>query len=575
MEPEDSLRMGDKHLDTIPETESDEFIKSSVENLVPNPNESEDLSDSECDVPVCDDFTTFSNLLFDADDDFSSSDNESFSDEDISKEIYSNPLFDDEIISIMIDPHHFNAESDLIESLLNHDSWIISSSSKIDYLLDEFSGELILPKSIPLGLMKSTVILRKKFVLSKNCFVDYEDKYQGKLQEDSQEDKLTTAMMLLARASTKTFSTPNNNRIRTSSNTSNQAAIQDGRVDIQTKNVGFGGNDNKHTRRQNKNQAFNAGIRNDERNQIVQRVPRNESNPTKANVYEQMLLAMKDEAESNLNNKENDFMLDTSNGEEKTKELTAAVMSMAQIQQVDGNGEIVSSYDAKAISELDELFKHVNQKTYAYADVRAQNQDLLVKISELKNKLKTVAKGRNVITKFDKSETLETFLCVTSLPKNIAIKAKKVSNSKIVDSGCLKFMTGNLQLLRNFIEKFMGTVPFENDHFAALTGYGDYVQGNLMICHVNYVEGLGYNLFLVKQFCNGDLEVAFCSNTCYIWNLEGDDLLTGSHDSNLYIISISKMAASSPVCLMSRATSTKSWLWHRRLSHLNFSTINF
>nr|GEZ83260.1 hypothetical protein [Tanacetum cinerariifolium] len=61
---------------------------------------------------------------------------------------YSNPLFDEEIISIKIDPHHFNAESDLIESLLNQDSSIISSS-KIDSLLDEFAGELILLKSIP------------------------------------------------------------------------------------------------------------------------------------------------------------------------------------------------------------------------------------------------------------------------------------------------------------------------------------------------------------------------------------------------------------------------------------------
>nr|GEZ82588.1 hypothetical protein [Tanacetum cinerariifolium] len=119
VKPKDSLRMGDEHLDTIPETESDEFIKSNVENLVPNPSESEDLSDSECDVPTCDDFTTFSNLLFDADDDFSSSDDESFSDEDISKKIYSNPLFDEEIISIKIDPHYFNAESDLIESDCN------------------------------------------------------------------------------------------------------------------------------------------------------------------------------------------------------------------------------------------------------------------------------------------------------------------------------------------------------------------------------------------------------------------------------------------------------------------------
>nr|GEX39572.1 hypothetical protein [Tanacetum cinerariifolium] len=127
--------MEDEHLNTISETESDEFIKFSVENLVPSPSESEDLSDSECDVPACDDFTTFYNLLFDVDYDFSSSDEESFYKQDILKDIYLNPLFDEEIISIKIDPHRLNAESDLIESLLNHDSSIISSSSKIDSLL--------------------------------------------------------------------------------------------------------------------------------------------------------------------------------------------------------------------------------------------------------------------------------------------------------------------------------------------------------------------------------------------------------------------------------------------------------
>ncbi|GJX18806.1 retrovirus-related pol polyprotein from transposon TNT 1-94 [Tanacetum coccineum] len=136
----------------------------------------------------------------------------------------------------------------------------------------------------------------------------------------------------------------------------------------------------------------------------------------------------------------------------------------------------------------------------------------------------------------------------------------------IVDSGFFKHMTGNLKLLRNFIEKSMGTVRF--------TGYGDYIQGNLTICHVYYVEGLGHNLFSIGQFCDGDLEIAFQSNTCFIHNLEGDDLLTGSRDSNLYTISIFDMVASSPVCLMSKATSTKSWLWHRRLLHLNFGTIN-
>ncbi|GJR68975.1 hypothetical protein Tco_0015040 [Tanacetum coccineum] len=103
----DSLSMGDEHLSTIPETKLGELIKSSVENLVPTPSESEDLSkdlsdiESECNVPVCDDFTTVSNPLFDADNDFSSSNDKSFYDEDVPKEnfkIFSNPLSDEEII---------------------------------------------------------------------------------------------------------------------------------------------------------------------------------------------------------------------------------------------------------------------------------------------------------------------------------------------------------------------------------------------------------------------------------------------------------------------------------------------
>ncbi|GJS85330.1 hypothetical protein Tco_0751871 [Tanacetum coccineum] len=126
-EPDNSLSMGDEHLSTILETESDEVIKSSVENLVPIPSESEDFSDieSECDVPVCDDFTTSSNPLFDSDDDFSSSDDESFSNEDIPKEIYSNPLFDEEIISTKID------------SLLEEFSALISLFEDSDSLNEE------------------------------------------------------------------------------------------------------------------------------------------------------------------------------------------------------------------------------------------------------------------------------------------------------------------------------------------------------------------------------------------------------------------------------------------------------
>ncbi|GJZ25475.1 integrase, catalytic region, zinc finger, CCHC-type containing protein [Tanacetum coccineum] len=323
--------------------------------------------------------------------------------------------------------------------------------------------------------------------------------------------------------------------------------------------------------------------------------------------------------------------------------------------------------------EMDELIVHVSEKTYAYGAIRAENQNLLTTISELKKRLEKVEKGKSVNTKFDKTNGFQSLLCVTPLNKHVFKKKldvpkteetnvvskpvtlqtsptkqtrankntnvirpwgmnatlefrrpnespkslettfvapktrfseKKtqsktldttfvVSKSKIdvesaskakdkvvqivlwvVDSGCSKHMTSDRSLLSNFIEKFMGTVRFGYDNFAAITCYGDYIHGNITICHVYYVEGIGHNLFSVGQFCDGDLEVAFRTNTCYVRNLEGDDLLTGGRDSNLYTISISDMAASSPVCLMSKATSTNSWLWHRRLSHLNFGTIN-
>ncbi|GJT32998.1 retrovirus-related pol polyprotein from transposon TNT 1-94 [Tanacetum coccineum] len=89
-----------------------------------------------------------------------------------------------------------------------------------------------------------------------------------------------------------------------------------------------------------------------------------------------------------------------------------------------------------------------------------------------------------------------------------------------------------------------------------------------------FSEGLGHNLFSVGQFCHSNLEVAFRQHTCFIRNLEGVDLLTGSRGNNLYTLSLGDMMASSPICLLSKASKTKSWLWHRRLSHLNFGAIN-
>nr|GEV56439.1 hypothetical protein [Tanacetum cinerariifolium] len=161
--------MGDEHLNTISATESDKFIKSCVKNLVINLSESE--GENECDMPASEAFTTFLNVLFDADYDFYSVDDQPLSDEDLPEKIYSNPLFDEEIIPMKIDPHPFNVESDLIESMLNHDSSIIISS-KIDSLFDEFAGELTILKSVPPRIDETDFHPKKETRFTKRLLYD-------------------------------------------------------------------------------------------------------------------------------------------------------------------------------------------------------------------------------------------------------------------------------------------------------------------------------------------------------------------------------------------------------------------
>nr|GEY05635.1 retrovirus-related Pol polyprotein from transposon TNT 1-94 [Tanacetum cinerariifolium] len=76
------------------------------------------------------------------------------------------------------------------------------------------------------------------------------------------------------------------------------------------------------------------------------------------------------------------------------------------------------------------------------------------------------------------------------------------------------------------------------------------------------------------QFCDADLEVAFRKSTCYIRDLKGNDLLTGSHGTELYSITLQDTNSPNPICLMAKTTSSQPWLWHHRLSYLNFETIN-
>nr|GEZ66178.1 hypothetical protein [Tanacetum cinerariifolium] len=135
-------------------------------------------------------------------------------------------------------------------------------------------------------------------------------------------------------------------------------------------------------------------------------------------------------------------------------------------------------------------------------------------------------------------------------------------------------MMGNRALLTNFVEKFLGTVRFGNNDFAVIAGYGNVVIGSMTIKKVYYVEGLRHNLFSVGQFCDKGLEVAFRKSTCFVQNKDGVDLLTGDCSSNLYTIALNEVASNSLTCLLAKASSSQSWLWHQRLSHLNFVIIN-
>nr|GFB86712.1 retrovirus-related Pol polyprotein from transposon TNT 1-94 [Tanacetum cinerariifolium] len=95
-----------------------------------------------------------------------------------------------------------------------------------------------------------------------------------------------------------------------------------------------------------------------------------------------------------------------------------------------------------------------------------------------------------------------------------------------LDFGSSKYITEDRSQLINFVHKFLGTVKFGNDHVEKIMGYGDYKIGNVTISRVYFVEGLGHNLFLMGQFCDSDLEVAFRQHTCFICNLDGVNLLT-------------------------------------------------
>ncbi|GJY81382.1 retrovirus-related pol polyprotein from transposon TNT 1-94 [Tanacetum coccineum] len=231
------------------------------------------------------------------------------------------------------------------------------------------------------------------------------------------------------------------------------------------------------------------------------------------------------------------------------------------------------------------LFRELNEFFFKIQDLKYQLQDKNIAISELKKLIKKM-KGKYVDTKFEKSSVIRQSNAfkfqrssVLGVISTTSVSKPHLKSNQLED----RVLHNNSQVKKKEVEdhrknfkfsKIKGMVRFGNDQFAPILRYGDLVQGIVIIKRVYYVKGVNHNIFSVGQFCDADLEVAFRKSTCYVRDLKGNDLLTGSRGSDLYSITLQETTSPNPICLMAKASLSQAWLWHRRLSHLNFDTIN-
>nr|GEV13506.1 hypothetical protein [Tanacetum cinerariifolium] len=208
-----------------------------------------------------------------------------------------------------------------------------------------------------------------------------------------------------------------------------------------------------------------------------------------------------------------------------------------------------------AISELKKLIEKGNGKSVDVkfdrpSVVQQPNAQRIPKPSVLSepnpfsNSLERIYFGKTMsISKANVSEGLSKPVTAQTLPQP-AKKAIIQLIIFIVDSGCTKHMTGNLKLLCNFVEKF------------------------LVLAMINLRQ------FLVMEIWFKEMSRSTRKSTCFVRDLQGNDLCVDNYGFDLYTISLQESASSTPLCLMAKATLTQAWLWHRRLSHLNFDYIN-
>nr|GEU39614.1 Gag-Pol polyprotein [Tanacetum cinerariifolium] len=212
----------------------------------------------------------------------------------------------------------------------------------------------------------------------------------------------------------------------------------------------------------------------------------------------------------------------------------------------------------------------ITQLTKQVTILQEQNELFRVENAKIKQHYKELSKPRSNTKK-------NRMLPARSVNKKKVKEHPRTNKSSLnrtnhVDSSISS--TRDRSRLRNFVKKFIEKFRFRNNHFGAIMGYEDYVIGDSVISRVYYVEGLGHNLFSVRKFCNFDMEVASRKHSCYVRDTDDVKLIKGSRGFNLYTILVEDMLKSSHICLLSKASKNKSWLWHRRLNDLNFGTIN-
>nr|GFA63774.1 hypothetical protein [Tanacetum cinerariifolium] len=188
----------------------------------------------------------------------------------------------------------------------------------------------------------------------------------------------------------------------------------------------------------------------------------------------------------------------------------------------------------------------------------------------IKQVTKLTAENVTLKTSVSKAKVQPPVLTQTKHAVDVEPIVPHLRNNRDTHLAYLRHLKESVETIRDIVEEAKVVRPLDRSIVSACR----YTKHSQELLDVYYVEGLSHNLYSVEQFCDSDLEVAFRKNSCYVQDTDGVDLIKGSHGSNLYTISVEDMMKSSPIYLLSKASKNKSWLWHRRLNHLNFGTIN-